>query len=188
MLTLCSSLTATSSSLALTQSLSLLASSTSPPSSPENHRHSHCQFHCHSQTHHHPRSLSDLNLILTSSWYLGEDGESLPKLFLQVGARSKALQLPDQCCNWNCTTLHVILIIITLIAMIITITWNCPLTMMATLFHRHHHHHHHSHHHHHHHLELSIDHDGEPVAQRLTLFHAVAGQHHGLTVSLDSSC
>ena len=129
MLTLCSSLTATSSSLAPTQSLSLLASSTSPPSSPEN------QFHCHSQNHHHPRPLSDLNLILTRGWYLVKDGESLPKLFLQVGARSKALQLPDQCCNWNCTTLHVILIIITLIAMIIIITWNCPLTMMASLSH-----------------------------------------------------
>jgi len=67
-----------------------------------------------------------ITALVTRGWYLVKDGESLPKLFLQVGARSKA-------------------------------------------------------------LELSIDHDGQPVAQRLILLHAVAGQHHGLTVSLDSS-
>ena len=34
-------------------------------------------------------------------------------------------------------------------------------------------------------LELTVDHDGESVAQRLALLHAVAGQHHALAPSLD---
>ena len=32
-------------------------------------------------------------------------------------------------------------------------------------------------------LELPVDHDGEPGAERLALLHAVGGQHHGLPAS-----